>query len=472
MAVTGAAGAASIRALTLLGGAGKALAPAASASGPGGAWTSPLGKPQALAAHLLRRASFGYTDAELDQAGSLSYRDLVESVLSQQPEQLPLPQQAPTAYQAVTAAWYRQMATTAAPFPERMALFWHGHLTSDFRKGGNLGPLVWQQNQLQRNLGRGKLRDLLIAITYDPLMDYYLDLEQSSGTAPNENYSRELMEVFTLGAGHYTENDVREGARALSGIEVAVFDQSGKRISPPRRTPAQTLLGFAAQVAQLARSGAVWKGVVNPRRHDQGTKTYLGRTGALDPEAVIDTILAQDACAPFITTRVLTSFAVPAPSLDYVNRVAGVFRTSGYDITILMREVFLSPEFAAPGNYRSLLRSPADYMAALMRALQRPDLAADAVAAGVYMDQVLYDPPTVGGWPENAGWISSGAWLGRLNMAALAMEKPMSLPDPVTAVKNQLDGVVGPDTARVFDASTSDADRWYAILSSPEFQLK
>jgi uncharacterized protein (DUF1800 family) len=470
MAAAGASAAAGVRLLTLLGGDPPA-APTASAAGPYGSWVSPLDQPRALAAHLLRRAGFGYTESELEAAAAMSYPDLVDQVLSQPPEQLPVPAQEPTSYVAVTTAWYRQMATTQAQFPERMTLFWHGHLTSDFRMGGNLGPFVWQQNQLYRNMGRGKLRDLMIAVTYDPLMDYYLNLEQSTGSAPNENYSREVMEVFTLGPGHYTETDVRQAALALSGIRVAAFDSSGRRLRPQRRS-AGGAQAYAAAIARLVAAGTVWKGVLVPSLHASGSKTYLGHTGDLGPEDVIDIILAQPACAPFITTKALTHFAVPSPGADYVNRIADQFRQSGYDITTLMRAIFLSPEFQAAGAYRALVRSPADYMVATMRALGRPDLAPRAVQAGVYMDQVLYDPPNVGGWPENAGWISSGAWLGRLNFAALAVQGSAGLPDPATAVTNQLDGVVGPDTARVYNASSTAEDRWYAILASPEFHLK
>jgi uncharacterized protein (DUF1800 family) len=471
MAAAGAAGAAGIRLLTLLGSDPPAAAAQAQA-GANGSWESPLGRPRALAAHLLRRAGLGYSPADLDEAATLSYPDLVDKLLAAEPQPLPLPENGPTSYQAVTTAWYAQMATVRAVFPESMALFWHGHLTSDFRQGGSLGPFVWQQNQLYRNRGRGQLGDLLKAVTYDPLMDYYLNLEQSLGSAPNENYSRELMELFTLGVNHYTETDVREGAKALSGIQVALFDSAGRRMRPPQRKSLSSVREFETQIAGLVSSGVTWKGVLNPRRHNQGSKTYLGRTGNLGPEDVIDIILAQPSCAPFITTAALTHFAVPQPSPAYVSRIATPFRQSGYDITALMRSIFLSPEFTAPSNYRSLVRSPAEFMVAAMRALQRPELAAQAVQAGVYMDQVLYDPPTVAGWPVNAAWISSGSWLGRLNFAALAVAKRGSLPDPATAVATQLDGVVGPDTARVFNASQTAEDRWYAILGSPEFHLK
>jgi uncharacterized protein (DUF1800 family) len=188
---------------------------------------------------------------------------------------------------------------------------------------------------------------------------------------------------------------------------------------------------------------------------------------------VVDTLLAQDACAPFVATKALVHFCTPSPSKDLVSRVATRFRNSKYDVKTLLRAIFTSDEFKDPANYRSLVRSPVDYTVAAMRALQRPALVPQAVAAGAGMDQILYDPPTVAGWPSNAGWVSSSAWLARVNFAQTAVSASAgSLPDVRAAVQAQLDGVVGPDTASVLNHATSDGDRWYALLSSPEFHLK
>jgi uncharacterized protein (DUF1800 family) len=469
LAAGGAAGAAGLRVATLhLGGSAPSVA---SAAGAAGAWASPLSDSRGAAAHLLRRAGLGYTDAELDAASSTSYADLVDSVLHQAADPLAMPAN-PTDYRAVVQAWYAHMATTTAQFPERMLLFWSGILTSDYRKA-NRRPYVYQQNRLYRDKGRGDLRSLLVSVTYDPLMMEYLDLSRGSATAPNENYSRELMELFTLGVGNYTETDVREGARALSGIRPLAYDSTGAQVQVPRPGKgADALKQYYQQLAQLAAQGVVFRGTLVPRMHDGGTKTYLGRTGNLGPEQVIDAILAKDACAPFLAAKALTYFVTPSPRSDYVTRIATAFRGSNYDNTTLMRTIFMSDEFRSPDNYRSLVRSPADYMVATMRALGRPDLAPQAVAAGSGMDQMLYDPPTVAGWPVNAGWLSSSSVLARVNFAQTVIGRGGSLPDPVTAVHNQLDGVVGPDTARVFNASQTNADRWYALLAGPEFHLK
>jgi uncharacterized protein (DUF1800 family) len=330
---------------------------------------------------------------------------------------------------------------------------------------------MYGQNQLYRRMGTGDLRSLLMATTYDPAMIRYLDLDRSSAKAPNENYSRELMELFTLGAGNYTEADVREGARAFSGIRVQTVDASG---SPVRfaRTRGMTAPQYRQQLMQLIAQGVTFRGMLVRRQHDQGSKTFLGHTGNLGPEEALDAILAHPSCAPFIATRALTSFAVPQPSKALVSSVASQFRDSRYDIRTLMRAIFRSDDFRAAAAYRSLVRSPADYMVAVMRATGEPDLAPSCVTAGAGMDQVLLDPPTVGGWPQNASWISSSAVLARLNFAQAVVNRGGNLPDAVEAVRTHLDNTVSADTAAVFNASRTNSDRWYAILSSPEFHLK
>lgn len=469
LAATGAVVAGSLRLVTTRLAAGSS-APA-SLGGPQGAWRSPLDDRTALAAQFLRRAGFGYTEEELASAAGMSYPDLVESVLAQHPDEPATPPADVTSYLAVSRWWYEHMATTPAQFPERMLLFWHGILTTDYRKAGRF-PFIWQQNRLYRRLGTTNFRDLLLAVTFDPAMMRYLDLEQSRKGAPNENYSRELMELFTLGVGNYTEADVREGARALSGIRIRVFDANGNPITLPKRTKTTTVAEYQRALRELVASGATFKGVLDPRLHDDGAKSYLGRSGDLGPEDVIDAILAKPACATFIATKALTYFCTPNPSRDLIERVADAFRSSNYDIKAMMRAIFTSDEFRDPSNYRSLVRSPADYLVATMRALGRPELAPLAVAAGAQMDQVLYDPPTVAGWPVNAGWISSGSWLARVNVAHVVVSRGVTFPDPVSAVHHQLDGVVGDDTAAVFNGSSTPGDRWYAILASPEFHLK
>jgi len=441
--------------------------PAAAVSA--GGWPSPLSTQRAMAAHLLRRAGFGYGQADLDAAAALSYNDLVDQVVNQRATPLAAPADV-TNHTMLASAWYGHMATTDAQFAERMTLFWHGVFTSDYRNSARL-PLVYQQNVLYRNAGLTDLRSLLSSVTKDPLMMRYLNLDASTAASPNENYARELMELFTLGPGNYSETDVREGARALSGLRIQLFDASGTRTPPPKydRSNPQA---YAGQINALVKSGASFRGVLVPRMHDSGTKTFLGHTGNFAPDDIIDIVLAQPSCAPVVTRRAMTFFAVPNPSDADVNAVATQFRDSHYDIRTLMRAIFRSNAFTAPTNYRSLMRSPTDYMVATMRALNQPALASTAAKSSAGMDQVLYDPPNVAGWPNNSGWVSSSTLLARVNFASAATAHMSTLPDITAAVQTQLDNVLGKDTAAALSTAHSAADGWFALLASPEFQLK
>jgi uncharacterized protein (DUF1800 family) len=445
------------------------IGPSTAATVSAGGWPSPLGTQRAMAAHLLRRAGFAFSQADLDAAAALSYNDLVDHVVSQKPAAMPLPADL-TNHNQVAADWYSHMATTPAQFPERMTLFWHGVLTSDYRNAARL-PFVYQQNVLYRKAGLSDLRSLLASVTTDPLMMRYLNLDVSTAAAPNENYARELMELFTLGPGNYSENDVREAARALSGLRIQLVDSSGARIAAPKYTKA-TAQSYADQINTLVRSGATFRGALVPRVHDAGTKTFLGKTGNFSPDDVIDIVLAQPACAPFVTRRAMTFFATPNPSSADVNAVASQFRASKYDVPTLMRAIFRSTAFTSPTNYRSLLRSPADYMVSTMRVLNRPQLATGAERAGAGMDQVLYDPPNVAGWPSNSGWVSSSTLLARINFATTALARGTALPDTTAAVRTHLDGVLGKDTTAALSAAKTPSDRWFVLLASPEFQLK
>ena len=443
-------------------------APRAASSTAGG-WPSPLGDKRATAAHLLRRAGFGYNEAELTAAASLSYDDLVDQLVNQKPDPLVAPADV-TNHTDVATAWYTHMATTAAQFPERMTLFWHGVLTSDYRNAARL-PFVFQQNALYRSAGLTDLRSLLVAATHDPLMMRYLNLDASTAAAPNENYARELMELFTLGPGNYSETDVREAARALSGLRIVLLDANGTRIQPPKYDKANPQ-PYTAAINALVKAGARFQGVVTPKLHDTGSKTFLGHTGNLGADDVVDIVLSQSAAAPFVTRRAMTFFGAPSASNADIDAIATQFRNSRYDLRTLLRAIFRSSAFTDPGNYRSLLRSPTDYMVAAMRALNRTDLAAVAARSAAGMDQVLYDPPNVAGWPANSGWVSSSTLLARINFATAVTTRMPAPPSAHAAVSTQLDNVLSTTTANALNAATTEPDRWFALLASPEFQLK
>jgi uncharacterized protein (DUF1800 family) len=455
-----------VGAARLLGGALQNLnrTPDVVASTSGGDWVSPLGSESARVMQLLRRTTFGYTPAQLDSALTDGFGRTVDRLIETKPAE-------PPALADVTAPggrfpiphlqqwWVDHMLTTPTPFAERMTLFWHGHFTSDYRKTGDYTFMYWQ-NLTWRRMALTDLRSMLIQVTTDPAMLRYLDLATSVGSSPNENYSRELMELFTMGAGNYSEGDVRQGALALSGWQLPRPDSYGTVMAGmnTRRLP----------VYDSQKSG-----VFNPRRAYSGPVTFLGMTGPLDTEGVIDRILAQPATAPFIANKVVQQFVTGRPTAAFVNRLGDTFRRSRYDIKTLLHAVFNSPEFSAAANYRSLVKSPIELMVHTARAIGGPSLSKLIVSAGAGMGQSLFDPPDVGGWPNNESWISSNTVIERVNFVTAALSQVKgSLPSSAYGASHHLDGIVGGQTASLFNRATDERARWFITLASPEFQLK
>jgi uncharacterized protein (DUF1800 family) len=410
-------------------------------------WASPLGQETARITHLLRRATLGAGPADLDSAFKLGYSKLVDQLVETAPaEPPPVPGMGMNmGFDLATLQkwWVGQMLTSPTPFAERMALFWHGHFTSDSTKVGTNQPYLYWQNLTWRRMALTNLGAMLMQVTTDPAMMVYLDLASSTGRSPNENYSRELLELFTLGAGNFSEDDVRGGARALAGWRLPnTADNSKVGIFDTRRA---------------------YKG---------GALTFLGKSGSIDTQGVINGILAHPNAAPFVVTKVVHHFVSPAPEARYVQRLSDEFRTSNYDLKTLMRSVFLSPEFIDGASYRSLVKSPVEYMVSALRALQAPQLAQVVVDSGQNMGQMLFDPPDVGGWPNNDAWISSNTVIARVNFAVTALGRLRSLPPAKDVIQQQLDGVLSPNTTKLIGQAGDDRSRWLTLLMAPEFTLK
>jgi uncharacterized protein (DUF1800 family) len=307
------------------------------------------------------------------------------------------------------------------------------------------------------------LRPMLMQVTTDPAMLRYLDLATSTGQSPNENYSRELMELFAMGAGNYSEDDVREGAKALAGWQVPQPDSIATVVVDKTKMITQKLPVYTTQRP----------GVFNKRRAFNGTVTFLGHSGALDTQGVVDRILAQPATAPFIAAKVAQHFVTSQPSKAYVARLGDAFRRSKYDMKTLMRAIFTSPEFTADASYRALLKSPMEFMVHGARALGTTNLSKLISGAGSGMGQSLFDPPDVNGWPNNASWISSNTVVERVNFVTLALAQSKgSLPPSTDAARTHLDGVLSPQTAKLLSQAPDERTRWFVTLASPEFQLK
>ena len=444
-------------------------------------WISPLDKPEAQVAHLLRRATFGATPAEYEQSVRDGFKKTVDRLVETKPAEPPAlagaedaSQEKPIRPQELIGWWVDWMVRSPTPFAERMTFFWHGHFTSDFRKVSLQSPFIYWQNLTWRRMSLGSLHDMLYQVTIDPAMLRYLDLATSTGRNPNENYSRELMELFTMGVGTFTEDDVRSAAKALSGwrepVTQAMKDALVKRAMEQGRT------------ARNITVDAVKTGVFEQQRAYVGAVKFLGETRRWDTKSALGKVLAQDSVAPFIVRKVLGEFVTDQPADAYVTRLADNFRKSGYDVKSLMRDLFMSPEFLAPRNYRGLVKSPTELMVNIAKAIEAPAPAtlgatasgpARAVGlAGQSMGQVLFDPPEVGGWPSNASWISSNNVLARVNFAQATLTGLARIPAFKDAHTIHLDGVVSPATAQLLNSSPDDGTRWLILLASPEFQLK
>lgn len=278
------------------------------------------------------------------------------------------------------AWWYGEMLATPAPFTERMVLFWHNHFTSGMDKVRQ-PDLLFRQNALFRVHAIGNFRTLLHAVAKDPAMVRYLDSQANKKGAPNENFARELLELYTLGEGTYSEKDIREAARAFTGWHMN--DVSGD-------------FRF------------------NKGQHDDADKTVLGKTGKLDGGDVLDTILARHEVAIFLTTKLWREFISDAPDAAEVTRLAAIYRDSGYDTRKLLDAIFASPAFWSPDNRGALVKSPVELLVGTVRTFEIPiSDTTPFVEYGKRLRQDIFNPPNVKGWPGGAWWITTHTLLER-----------------------------------------------------------
>jgi len=276
--------------------------------------------------------------------------------------------------------WLTEMLVTPSPLTEKMTLFWHNHFVSSQQKVRS-PQLMYRQNVLLRRHALGNFTMLLHAVARDPAMVIYLDSASNRKGQPNENFAREVMELFTLGEGHYTERDVKEAARAFTGWGV----------DPDRG-----------------------EFVFRRLAHDDGVKTVLGRRGNLDGDAVLGILLAQPQTAELIVAKLWREFVAPDPDRGEVRRIAQVFRESGYEIRPALRALLTSDSFYEPGNRAVLIKSPVELVVGTLRqfsfATGEPLPFALGVAA---LGQSLFSPPNVKGWPGGEMWINSTTLLAR-----------------------------------------------------------
>jgi uncharacterized protein (DUF1800 family) len=284
--------------------------------------------------------------------------------------------------QRLVVWWSNRMLTTNRPLEEKLTLFWHGHFATGDAKVRDYRMML-RQNQMLRAHASGGLRDLLVGILEDPAMLVYLDNGENVKQHPNENFGRELLELFTMGVSQYTERDVREAARAFTGWT-------------------NDVLAFR----------------FDADRHDFGDKAFLGRTGAFNGEDIIDTILAQPVTAEFVAARIYRYFVREEISASVKADLGRSFRSSGYQIKPLLKRVFLSKDFYSSPSVATQIKSPvvlvvSTYKKMGLRELPTvPDFGRLTGALG----QALFDPPNVAGWAGGRTWITPATLLQRGNL--------------------------------------------------------
>jgi uncharacterized protein (DUF1800 family) len=283
-------------------------------------------------------------------------------------------------YELLRAWWVREMLNTPSPLTERMTLFWHSHFTSGQDKV-QYPQLMARQNLLLRERALGNFGELLHDVAKDPAMLQYLDGASNRKGKPNENFAREVMELFTLGEGRYTQRDVAEAARAYTGWSLDPDTQA-----------------------------YVWRA----NQHDDGEKTVLGQTGAFDGDQVLDILLARPETATFVTTKLWREFVSDAPDPARIEPIASQFRASGYDIKVALHGLFLSDAFWSDDNRGVLVKSPVEFVIGALRAFDvgYDDTAPFAVQIRALGENLFY-PPNVKGWPGGAAWINSSTLLAR-----------------------------------------------------------
>jgi uncharacterized protein (DUF1800 family) len=365
------------------------------------------------AEHLLRRAGFGGTPAEIDRLFTLGLEGAVDFLVDYQKisYEIAPPPVDPDLYeppdrtlaalmtreereqymqkrrmlerQALEETrlwWIERILESPRPLEEKLTLFWHGHFTSGVREVKN-AVFMKEQNEFLRRHAADSFRELLIGISKDRAMLVYLDNAKNNERQPNENYAREVMELFTLGVGNYTENDIKAAARALTGW---TYDRQGF--------------------------------VFRRRDHDYNLKRFLGRTGNFDGEDVIDIILDQQQCSKHLAQKLLKFFVNPEPEKRLVEAFAADIRKNKYSIRESLRTLFKSRAFYDTSARACLVKSPVQL---LVQAAREMRLASNNLRALdqalIAMGQELFQPPNVKGWDGGADWINTATLFNRYN---------------------------------------------------------
>ena len=364
-----------------------------------------------LVGHLMRRAAFGAPAWRLEQLAESSYEDLVEDLLDVDSQVRPAEdllerfhaEHADEENNKFTSArWFFRMINSPRVLEEKVALFWHNRLATGIAKS-NVNLMMRQHLTVLRDYGMGNYRELLHQISHDPAMLWWLDQQMNHAGAVNENYGRELLELFSMGRGNYTEDDVKAAASAFTGW---THDQS-----IPRYPNGWWEFSF----------------VFRKDDHEYGEKTFLGRTGDLDGGDIVDEIVKQDATAQFIAENLHRFFVSDQPDEKAIDTIAQSYFDSEYEMKPILRNLFHMDEFKNAVYDR--VRWPAEHVVNVVKiagTLTDPYESGikDLVGYSAMMGQHLLNPPTVEGWHTGREWIDSGFLIERVNYAADVLGNP------------------------------------------------
>ena len=453
-----------------------------------------------MAAHLLNRAGFGGSKMEIKSLHALGHSRAVDQLLSagEDLDLYPVPLLSTPAenakarrdskklapeeqmqrkkmiraeereqIDALRCWWLQRMRSTPNPVREKAVLFWHGHWATSVVKVKE-PYFIWQQNETLRAHALGNFTPFAKEMTRDAAMIRYLDLNTSTALSPNENFARELMELFTLGEGNYTEMDIREAARAFAGY----------------RTNSAT--GKFQLAARLA---------------DAGNKKFFSRSGPLEGDDVVDELTSHPRCAEFLAGKIWTFYAGGTPNPELLGALAGYYRKEGLHTGALLKKIFLSREFYSDQVVRRQIKSPVQWLVQTCKILDIP-LPAGNLSDNVLrqLGQVLFAPPNVKGWDGGRAWISSATLLLRYNTAGQIVKarrsgdhSPVTPPDidhiiprdatpeeACVAIESTIFQSRMPDSLRqkakdflVSNGSGAAARRelLHLVMSTPEYQL-
>jgi len=349
--------------------------------------------------HLLRRTEFVARPGRMTELGSLSIAQAVDNILDFTPNANPQFPASVTVddqnrfwpqYAESCNWWLGNMAHLARPMQEKMTLFWHGHFTSSWFEGIRRSDHMTHQNQLYRELALGNFHTLTQRMALEPAMVVYLSNHLNVKGSPNENFARELLELFTLGIGNYSESDVEATARAWTGHGINYPGDGSYRFSPGR--------------------------------HDDGLKTFFGVTKNWNGPDIIDEVLRNNAtkrriAARYIANKLWSFFAYPHGPAAVIDSLADVFVANNLELKPLMRALLTHPEFYSVTAKQGLVRTPVEFAAAIIHHTGVDPAVTDTAYLGDFMGQSMFNPPNVSGWKANAYWLNTSALNGRARVA-------------------------------------------------------